>query len=254
MTHIVCGYPDLEKSKDILFALAYKSQFIEVQIPFSDPIADWPTIEKANHDALDAWMTPDKCFQFLKEVIGSGAEMHCNASLQGKVPPVLIMTYFNIVNFYGAEEFCKKAKEAWVYGLIIPDFPFDEEEFDNLMKFSKKYNLHLIQVVSPSTSDERLKKIWKISSGFVYAMSQNMTTWNEIDLRKDLKNYISNLKKYISLPIWVWFWISKKEEVDFVNEIADFAIIWSSVIRKYQEGKTHEEWVEKIEEFVDNLV
>lgn len=238
MTHIVCGYPNLEKSKDIFFTLAKKSKFIEVQIPFSDPIADWPVIEKANHIAIENWTTPDICFEFLKNVISKTKT------------PVLIMTYFNIVNFYWVEIFCKKAKEAWVYGLIIPDFPFDHEDFDNLILFSKKYNLNLIQVVSPSTSEKRLKKIWEISSGFVYAMSKNMTTWNEIDLKKWLEKYVLNLKKYIKIPIWIWFWISKKNEVEFVNKIADFAIIWSSIIREYQFWENHENWIKNIEKIV----
>ena len=249
MTHIICGYPNLEKSKDIFFALAKNSEFIEVQIPFSDPIADWPIIEKANHTAIENWMTPDICFEFLEEVISPVKARHALS-----LPPVLIMTYFNIVNFYWVEEFCKKAKKAWVYWLIIPDFPFDHEDFDHLISFSKKYDLHLIQVVSPSTSEKRLKKIWEISSGFVYAMSQNMTTWNEIDLKKWLESYILNLRKFISLPIWVWFWISKKDEVKFVNKIADFAIIWSSVIREYQAWKSHKDWVEKIGKMTKEFV
>jgi len=109
MTHMVCGYPNIEESEKIFKTLSKYSEYLEVQFPFSDPIADWPVLEKANKIALDNWLTTEKCFDFVEKVGNENIN-----SLQGnKTTKILIMTYYNIIFNYWVEKFIKKAKQVW---------------------------------------------------------------------------------------------------------------------------------------------
>lgn len=231
MTHLVCGYPSLNESSKILNILSKYSEFVEIQFPFSDPIADWPVISWANDITLKNWVTTEKCFDFIKE------------NIKKVDTKIIIMTYYNIVYNYGVEKFVKYSKEIWVYGFIIPDIPYDEKEWNELINLCKKYEIHLIQVVSPNTTNKRLKSISSISSWFIYAISKNMTTWSQIKFWKDFEEYINNLKKIFKIPIWVWFWVKTRDDVENVLKFTDFAIIWSEIIKVYD--KYWIEWLEK---------
>jgi len=122
MTHMVCGYPNLEESQKVFDILKQKSEYIEIQFPFSDPIADWPIIEEANQVALQNWMTTEKCFDFIEKNIGqTQGTAPTTENSRGEPcvhpeniqPKILIMTYYNIVLNYWVENFIKKAKSIW---------------------------------------------------------------------------------------------------------------------------------------------
>lgn len=235
MTHLVCGYPNIEESQKLINVLNKYSTFIEVQIPFSDPIADWPIITDANEKALENWITPSKCFEFLEK------------NTKNNDTNILIMTYYNIVYNYGVEKFIKKSKQIWIYGFIIPDMPYDEKEWQELINLCKKYDINLIQVVSPTCEEKRLKELFSISNWFVYAVSKNMTTWNKIDTWNDFENYIKKLKNIKNIQIWVWFWVKTKKDIENVCKVADFAIMWSELIRILNKN-----WVQWVENFFNN--
>lgn len=227
MTHIVAGYPTLKKSENIAMAM-YESgvSFIEVQIPFSDPIADGETITHANEIAIKNGVTTQKSLDLIKK-------------LKKKIKiPILIMTYFNIAFNYGLEDFCKTASGAGVYGLIIPDMPIDEENREHYLRFCKKYKLHAIQVISPITTIDRLKLLNKHASGFVYCVSTLGTTGTRNELNPELKKYVTRVKKYIDVPIAVGFGISTKQQAQFTNEIANIVTIGSKIINVYNSAKT----------------
>lgn len=228
---MVYWYPNEDESKKIFKTLDKYSKYIEIQFPFSDPIADWPVIEKANEVSLKAGSTTKKAFEFIEEV------------KQEAKSKVLIMTYYNIAFNYWVEEFVKKAKEIWIYGFIIPDIPFDEDDGKKFLKLCKENDLHLIQIIAPNTEEKRLKQISEIATWFIYAISKNMTTWNKTKFWEDFENYITKLKKYFNLEIWVWFGVKTLEDVEKVCKIWDFAIIWSEFIKKYEENE--EEGIEK---------
>ncbi|MFA5792456.1 MAG: tryptophan synthase subunit alpha [Candidatus Gracilibacteria bacterium] len=226
MTHIVAGYPTTEESEKIAMAM-YESgaSFIEVQMPFSDPIADGPTIMKANEIALQNGMTTQKCLKIVKR-------------LKRKIKiPILIMTYFNIVFNYGLEKFCEDASNAGVYGLIIPDIPIDEEKHEHYVDFCRKNNLHPIQVISPITSSLRLKTISKVASGFVYCISTHGTTGVRAQMDSNLGKYLKNVRKYIKIPLAVGFGVSSKEQVELLDKSADIVVIGSKIIDLYKEAK-----------------
>jgi len=248
MTHLVCGYPSIKESLELLKILSKYSKYIEIQIPFSDPIADGPIISNANEVALENWITPSICFDFLKKFIVQNPPTPLIEGGQSNDCKILIMTYYNIVYNYGVEKFIKKAKQIWVYGFIIPDMPFDEKEWKELIKLCKKYDINLILVVSPTCEKSRLKKIFSLSSWFVYAVSQNMTTWNKITFWKNFEDYINNLKSTKDIEIWVGFWVKTSEDINEVCKIADFAIIWSELIRII-----NQDWTNWVKTYFENI-
>lgn len=241
MTHIIAGYPTLKKSEEIALAM-YESgvSFIEAQIPFSDPIADGPTIMEANEIALKNGSTTHKCLKLVKR-------------LKKKIKiPILIMTYFNIAFNYGLEKFCRDASNAGVYGLIIPDIPIDEEKYEHYIGFCKKYNLHPIQVISQITSPARLKAISKVASGFVYCVSTYGTTGTRNRLNPKLEKYLRKVRDFVKLPLAVGFGISTKKQVKLVDKKAEIVVIGSKIINLYNETKTDK--ITKIKNFLEDII
>ena len=230
---MVCWYPNFKESADIFQTLSQYAEYIEVQFPFSDPIADGHVIEKANQIAIENGSTTSACFDFVESVLRDTTF----------VWKTCIMTYSNIVYNYGIEAFIKKCSDIGVYWVIIPDIPYDQDDFTTLYKAIQKYEVHIIQIVSPSTSQERLIQISKTASWCIYAISNNMTTWSTGVFEDSFEKYIKNLQKIFSIPIWVWFWISNMSDVKLVNSIADFSVIWSSLIRSYNNSGV--QWIKK---------
>lgn len=228
MTHIVAGYPNIKECKEIAHTMSNAGvSYIEIQFPFSDPIADGKTILEANTKALANGMTTEKSFKLLEGL--------------ALKTPILIMTYFNIAFSYGLEKFCKRAAKAGVYGLIIPDIPIDEEKSEHYIKLCKKYSLHPIQVISPITPPKRLQRIAKVASGFVYCVSNFGTTGERKALNPQLKKYLDRVRKYIKTPLALGFGISNESQVQTALKHADIAVIGSKVLNIYNEsGKVSE--------------
>ena len=227
MTHCVCNYPNTTEFIEIFQTLSEYSQYIEVQFPFSDPIADGPIIEKANEEVLKHGFTTNDAFTLLYKI--------CQDKKWST--KILIMTYYNIVLNYWVEKFCHEANRAWVYWFIVPDIVFWEEGFEEFAQIAQEYKIYIIPTISPNTTSDRLTSIAKYSTGFVYAISKNMTTGNSISFWTDFEKYISNVKQYFpDQEIWIWFWIKTKQDVESVSKLADFSIIWSELIKRYQSG------------------
>ena len=244
MTHMVCGYPNIEESEKIFKTLSKYSEYLEVQFPFSDPIADWPVIEKANEIALNNWITTEKCFDFVEKV---GNE-NINSLEDSKTTKILIMTYYNIILNYWVKKFIKRAKQVWVYWFIIPDVPFDEDDWRKIRELCDKYDIVFTEMVSPITTNSRLEEIKKLNPKLIYAISQNMTTGSKAKFWENFEKYIKNLKLIFSCPLWVWFWVKTKEDVDKINKITDFAIIWSEFIKRYDDW-----WILEIEKYLEEI-
>lgn len=262
MTHMVCGYPNIAESEKIFKTLFKYSEYLEVQFPFSDPLADWPVIEKANEIALNNWITTKKCFDFIKNNIHPFKGGLGGVNLMKKVwarggTKILIMTYYNIIFNYWIENFIKKAKSVWVYWFIIPDIPFDEEDWKVIRKLCKKYTIVFTEIVSPITTNERLQQISELNPELIYAISQNMTTGSKTEFWENFEKYIKNLKSIFSCKIWVWFWVKTKQDVEKICKISDFAIIGSEFIKKYALTKVLLEgdnwWIERIEKYLEEI-
>ena len=157
MTHIVAGFPSIEENKKLVKEMEKAgTAFIEIQIPFSDPIADGPIIMDANQKSLENGTTTKDALSLMEELTKQVST------------PLLFMTYFNIIFNYGVEKFCKKAKEIGCYGLIIPDFPIEEEKYDNLRRYADENELILVEMLTPYTSTERTNEIIKRAKGMIY--------------------------------------------------------------------------------------
>lgn len=224
MTHIVAGYPSLKESEEIA-SLMCKSgtDFIEIQIPFSDPVADGPAIMAANQKALDNGVKVADCFRLMRNLTKKTKGISAKQKF-------LFMTYFNILFRFGVEKFCKEAKKCGCYGLIVPDMPIDEEKNDHYLKYCKKYHINAIQVVSPLTSVDRLKLISKHAKGFIYCVSRYGITGISKALNNRLKQYLAKVKRSTSLPIAVGFGISNCDQVKAVHKYAEIAVMGSKFI------------------------
>src|SRR3989344_551789 len=235
MTHVVVGYPNMEESEKLIKILAEQSDFLELQIPFSDPIADGETIMKASEIALKNGMNTDKAFRFMEE-------------LGNYRMPKLVMCYYNQVFRYGVEKFCKRAKMSGVSGLIVPDIPPEEERGEKFMEFCEKYNLDHIRVISPASRVERLKINAKYGKGFVYCVSHFGVTGTKTEFSNNLKKYIERVRKYFSIPVALGFGISSSEQISKIKGLVDIAIVGSAIIKEYDK-----EGIAGVETFVKSL-
>jgi len=221
MTHIVGGYPTMDECEQIALTMAKSGvSFIEIQIPFSDPVADGTTIMKANQIALKNGTTPQDCLELMKRL----------KSHKG-MPPLLFMSYYNILYKYELEKFCWDAAEAGAYGLIVPDIPVDEEKHEHYLENCKKNGLHPIQVISPITPERRLNKIAAVASGFVYCVARAGTTGESRNASIiKLEGYLQKVRRFIKTPLAVGFGISTPKNVEEVLQHADIAVIGSRII------------------------
>lgn len=219
MPFVVLGDPTYEQSVKLIKALIDNGAgALELGFAFSDPVADGPVIQKANKRALEQGISTAKAFELLKQI-----------RLYSQIP-ISLMLSFNIVYQYGIEEFYKKCKELKIDAVLCPDAPLEESE--DLVKFAKKYSISQVFIISQTTTEERMKKINKIASGYVYLVSLLGTTGAREMLNQKLPDMIKRVKKAINLPVYVGFGISKPEHVkEVISFGADGAICGSAICR-----------------------
>ncbi|MBI3366275.1 tryptophan synthase subunit alpha [Candidatus Roizmanbacteria bacterium] len=242
MTHVVVGYPTVKDTIEIIKTMASNgADMIELQIPFSDPLADGPTIMKACEQSLANGTKVKDSFSVATIL-----------SKEIKIP-LLFMSYFNIVFKYGVEKFCRDAKNSGISGLIVPDMPIDEEQEEHFYALCQKYNLNNIQVVSPVSTDNRLKKNAKIARGFVYATSHQGITGAKDQLNPNFASYLKKLRNYFPIPIAVGFGISKKEHIQMLAPYADIAVVGSTIIDIISNSKK-EDIKKNVANFLKDLI
>jgi tryptophan synthase alpha chain len=219
MTHVVIGFPSVEATIQLVKEMAASGvDFIELQIPFSDPLADGPTIMHANDIALAGGITREDCFRVMEE-LSAAVDI-----------PLLFMGYYQTVFRTGVEEFCRRARAAGAQGLIIPDIPIDEEGYEHFLRACKKHKLCPVRLFSPTSTEERIKLNAAVQSGFVYCTSRSGTTGANNEIDPSLVEYLNTVRKYIHVPIAVGFGISKPEHVAALVGQADIAVVGSAVI------------------------
>ncbi len=223
MTHIVVGYPSLDESMRMIEAMvAAGVDLIEMQIPFSEPIADGPVILHANQMALQSGVTVERCFEF--------AEL---AAKRFDIP-LLFMSYYNILFKYGVERFAKRMRAIGLSGSIVPDLPPEEAgEYLGALEASK---LDPIFIFSPSTSDARLRLIAEYARGFVYCVARKGVTGVRTDFSQELTGYLERCRAATSLPIALGFGVKERRDVQFLRGKVDIAVIGSQTLRLVAEG------------------
>ncbi len=223
--YITVGYPDIEATMDAVPALEKAgADIIELGIPFSDPLADGATIQKASFNALKKGVTPKLCL----ETAGKLSKMV-------KIP-LVFMTYSNIVMSYGIATFCRDAAASGVSGLILPDLPPEEAgEFEAACRVN---GIDLIYFLAPTSSPDRIKTVAARASGFIYLVSVAGVTGARNTLPADLAAFVSRVKKETVKPVCVGFGISTPEQAGEVASVADGVIIGSRIIQLMETGGT----------------
>ena len=217
--YCTAGFPQLEDTLTVMRALEESgADMIELGMPYSDPLADGPVIQHSSTVALQNGMTIKKLFDQLKNV-------RKEVSI-----PVLLMGYMNPILQYGFEKFCVDASALGIDGLTLPDLPEHEYETEYGV-IIKKYGLDFVFLVTPETSDERVRRLDKLSSGFLYAVSSSSTTGKDKDMA-NVKTYLQRIKKLnLKNPVLVGFGIKDKKTFEDACENANGAVIGTAFIK-----------------------
>ncbi|HUU41711.1 MAG TPA: tryptophan synthase subunit alpha [Desulfatiglandales bacterium] len=235
MTHIVLGYPSFEDCLAIIETMVEAGvDIMELQIPFSEPIADGPVILHANQRALENGATVKRCLDFAGEV-----------ATTFKIP-FIFMTYYNIPFRYKIDRFVSAMAENNLKGAIIPDLPMEEGE--EYIKAMKKHDLAPILIFSPTTSNERMQYLAQFARGFIYCVARKGVTGKHTEFSEQLTDYLSRCRKTTSLPLAVGFGIKEKADIDFLKGKADIAIIGTQAIKVMKE-----EGISSVGKFIRSL-
>jgi tryptophan synthase alpha chain len=222
--YCTAGYPELDSTMPVMKSLqSAGADLIELGMPYSDPLADGPVIQQSSADALVNGMTISTLFSQLKNL---RQDIHV---------PVILMGYLNPVLQFGFEKFCAEAADVGIDGLILPDLP--EYEFETYYgPIIKKYSLDFIFLVTPETSEERVRKLDKLSNGFLYAVSSSSTTGSDKQMQS-VEEYLKRLHSYgLKNPILVGFGIKDKASFDAACKFANGAIIGSAYIKSIEKA------------------
>jgi tryptophan synthase alpha chain len=218
ITYITVGYPSIEATLKVVPLIADSGcDIVELGIPFSDPLADGVTIQKASFYALKNGVTAKLCLEIAKEL-----------SQKVKIP-LVFMTYFNPVSCYGLEEFCSACSKSGINGLIIPDLPPDEGS--QLEAISQRQGLDLIYLLAPTSTDDRIRLVAEKGTGFIYLVSVTGVTGTRDELPSDLDKFVAKVRKVATQPLCIGFGISTPEQARQLAEIADGVIVGSRVVQ-----------------------
>lgn len=223
MTHLVLGYPSMEVNREVIRQMAENGvDCIELQIPFSEPMADGPVILKANQDALRKGIRVEDCFSFAADMIREFPQVN-----------FLFMTYYNIIFRYGEEAFLQRAADIGIRGFIVPDLP--PEEGESYLALGKKYDTSPIMFFTPTSTDERMREVAEKGDGFLYCVARKGVTGTQTAMDDSLTGYLDRCRQATNLPLAVGFGISNRQDIAMLEGKADMAIIGTATIRLVDE-------------------
>jgi tryptophan synthase alpha chain len=223
--YITVGYPSIETTLQVVPLLASNGcDIVELGIPFSDPLADGATIQRASYEALRQGVTPKVCFEVAHE-------------LRRQVEtPLVFMTYYNPVFKFGLKQFCSKCAEVGIDGLIIPDLP--PEEGRELEKSTRSHGLDLVYLLSPASTEERIKLVADRSRGFIYLVSLTGVTGVRDELPRELESFVARVRVRTEKPLCIGFGVSTPEQARRIAKVADGVIVGSRIIQLFDEDKS----------------
>jgi tryptophan synthase alpha chain len=227
VAYVTCGDPDLTTTRDlVLSAIRAGADVIELGVPFSDPVADGPVIQRASERALRAGTS-------LRDVLTLAAEIRRESEAG-----LVIFSYLNPVLRLGLERFCEEAALAGVDGALLTDMIV--EEADEYRRRMAAHGLDTIFLAAPTSPDRRLKKIVQACTGFVYAVSRTGVTGTQKQLAADARDLVRRIRKFTKLPVAVGFGVSSPEQFVQVGEFADAAAVGSAIVQAVEENTGHE--------------
>jgi tryptophan synthase alpha chain len=223
MTHIVLGHPHFDTSLRLVESMVHAGvDLIELQIPFSEPMADGPVILRANQAALDAGSSVERCFEVASEVT------------RRFDVPFLFMSYYNVLFRRGVSQFVTRMQDAGLRGAIVPDLP--PEEAGEYLTAMQEAALAPIFIYSPNTTDERLRRIAEYARGFVYCVARKGVTGSVTAFSHELTDYLARARAATTLPLAVGFGVKEKRDIDFLRGKADIAVVGSETLRVLERG------------------
>lgn len=238
---VSAGDPDLETSRQIVLALARKgADIIELGVPFTDPMADGPTIQASSQRALEKGVKLSDILQMVRDV-----RLEVNT-------PIVLFSYLNPLFRYGFETLAADAAEAGVDGVLVTD-AVDEAAFV-ISQILNRNGLDLISLIAPTTSDERLARVAAGASGFLYAVSRAGVTGARKETASAAEELVARARRFTDLPIAVGFGISSREQIEGVWRYADAAVVGSAIVAEIERSIPTGNVVERVAEFVRELV
>ncbi len=237
---ITAGDPDLKTTVELVLAFEKAGvDIVELGIPFSDPLADGPTIQASFERALKKGVTVEKILQTVRHI------------RQHSQIPLALMTSYNPIFHFGEEKFINSAKAAGVDGLIVPDLP--PEEAKVLIRLARQEKVATVFFLSPTTTAERMKKNADVSTGFIYYVSLTGVTGERSTLPADLIEKIKKAKRLTSKPICVGFGISTAQQVNEISKYADGVIVGSAIVKEIARHSGQKNLVEKVSGFIKRI-
>jgi tryptophan synthase alpha chain len=238
--YVMAGDPDLEMTKRLVREMVRRGgDIIEIGVPFSDPLADGPIIQRASQRALQAGTT-------LRKILRSVSELRHDIDV-----PLVLMTYYNPVFRYGEEAFVADVLDAGVDGIIVPDLP--PEEGQSLMELTTDTPLDMIFLAAPTSTSARLALISEASQGFIYYVSRLGTTGVRDQLAGDLRMMLEKVRASTSKPIAVGVGVSTPEHVRLVAELADGVVVGSAILKLIEDLEDRVDRLEHVGDFVAAL-
>jgi tryptophan synthase alpha chain len=240
VAYVTCGDPDLATTREVVFAaIAAGADVIELGVPFSDPLADGPVIQRASERALARGTS-------LSQVLTLAAEIRQHSQSIG----LIVFSYLNPILRMGIPKFCHIARAAGLDGALITDLPV--EEAAEYVTEMRRHDLATIFLVAPTSPDARLKQVAQVSSGFVYAISRTGVTGARKQMTDDAQNLVRRLRKFTKLPIAVGFGISTPEQFAAVGKFADAAVVGSAIVETIERNPGQE--AAAVAQFIKGLV
>ncbi|MFN8122680.1 MAG: tryptophan synthase subunit alpha [Thermoleophilia bacterium] len=213
--YVMGGYPDVAASLAHARAIAPHADVLEIGIPYSDPLADGPTIQAAGQAALDAGTRPGDVLEMAEELRGG--------------PPVVLMTYVNLLLAAGPRAFFERAARAGVAGMIVPDLPIDEG--DDIRDAAARAGVAMVPLAAPTTTDQRMAMIGRRAAGFTYLVSVAGVTGGELEVGESLRRFVERARRSIDTPVAVGFGIRTPGQAAAIGAFADGVVVASQLIR-----------------------
>ena len=240
VAYFTAGDPSLALTRKLVVEAARRgADVIELGIPFSDPLADGPVVQRATQRALAAGVTLPRVLELVREMRGEVSA------------PLVFLTYYNPILAFGLKAFCRTSVEAGIHGVIVADLP--PEESGSLRAEAMAAGLDLIHLVAPTSTPERMRKIARASEGFVYMVSLTGVTGERTTLAPELAEQLRALRAITTKPVCVGFGIGTPEQAALVGRLADGVIVGSAIVRLVEQHASSAELLPRVGDFIAGL-